>query len=226
MKSTLLAILVLITLNVMGQDSTCVNADPADSLVVYTPDFKFKRGIYLTYEDFKNNSPLPLSAIKTDLDSNSIHFFKDILSHKKIYIYENGQLRWLKNTEYWGYSDGRRVYCNSYGRFARLDIIGSICFFVKVSPMLDFNDAFYSHAYTHITRRNMMDPGRKTQADKYIMNFETGEVFLLNKKQLTNLFSKDAELLNDYKKFKGKKDVKTFMFIMKYNQKYPISFLK
>ncbi|WP_156026962.1 hypothetical protein [Sporocytophaga myxococcoides] len=226
MKSTLLAILVLISLNVMGQDSICVNADPADSLVVYTPEFKFKRGIYLTYEDFKNNSPLPLSAVKTDLDSNSVHFFKDLLSHKKIYIYDNGQLRLLKNTEYWGYSDGRRVYCNSYGRFSRLDIIGSICFFVKISPMLDLNDAFYSHAYTNITRKNMMDPGRKTQADKYIMNFENGEVFLLNKKQLVSLLSKDAELLNDYNKYKGKKDVKTFMFIMKYNQKHPISFLK
>jgi hypothetical protein len=226
MKRLILAAFVLVTLNVMGQDSLSVDTDPEDSLVVYTPDFVFKRGIYLTYEDFKNNSPLPLSAIKSNLDTNSVHYFKDLLSQRKIYIYEDGKQRLLRNNEYWGYSDGRRVYCNSYGRFARLDIIGSICFFVKVSPMLDFNDLYYSHAYTHITRRNLMDPGKKTQADKFIMNFETGEVFLLTKKQLVNLLAKDPELLEDYKKFKGKKDVKTFMFILKYNQKHPITFLK
>ena len=47
-----------------------------NEMVKYTPDFRFKDGIYLNFEQVKNNSPIPKAKLLTSVDYNDREFFK------------------------------------------------------------------------------------------------------------------------------------------------------
>ena len=61
----------------------------ADSLIRYTPDFKFRDGIYLNFDMVKTNSPIPKAKLLTSVDNNDKDFFNQVISGEKIYYYDN-----------------------------------------------------------------------------------------------------------------------------------------
>jgi hypothetical protein len=54
-------------------------------MVKYTPDFRFKDGIYVNFDQVKSNSPIPKAKLLTSTDYNDKEFFKKILGSDKIY---------------------------------------------------------------------------------------------------------------------------------------------
>ena len=60
-----------------------------EGMVKYSPDFKFKDGIYLNFEQVKFNNPIPKAKLLTSVDYNDREFFKRILEMDKIYFYDN-----------------------------------------------------------------------------------------------------------------------------------------
>ena len=62
-------------------------------MVKYTPDFRFKDGIYLNFEQVKLNSPIPKAKLLTSVDYNDREFFKKIFEMDKIYFYDNMGVR-------------------------------------------------------------------------------------------------------------------------------------
>ncbi|NJK86819.1 MAG: hypothetical protein HC906_13430 [Bacteroidales bacterium] len=67
------------------------NAQKTDTsgLVKYTPEFKFKDGIFLNFDQVKNNNPIPKSRIIVDFGYNEPDFFDRILQNKKIYFFDH-----------------------------------------------------------------------------------------------------------------------------------------
>lgn len=51
-----------------------------------SPASKFKDGIYLNFEQVRNNDPIPKAKILTSADYNDKEFFKDLLASDKIYF--------------------------------------------------------------------------------------------------------------------------------------------
>ena len=49
-----------------------------DGRVKYTPDFKFKDGIYLNFDEVKTNSPIPKAKLLTSADYNDREFFNKV----------------------------------------------------------------------------------------------------------------------------------------------------
>ena len=43
----------------------------AQQRIAYSTELVFKEGIYLTFQDFKNNNPVPITYIISDLDIRS-----------------------------------------------------------------------------------------------------------------------------------------------------------
>src|SRR5687767_11858453 len=70
-----------------GKVETVVMADYtylySDS-IPYSKDFKFTPGIYLSFQDFKNNGPIPVSRIVSNYDKNSLDFFKKELQKAQV----------------------------------------------------------------------------------------------------------------------------------------------
>lgn len=189
-------------------------------MVQYTKEFQFKSGIYLSYSDFRNNSPITASQVISDYNKTSRDFFEKVLS-RNTFTYQDalGKQQTVKTSEVWGYCANDIVYINHESDFNRITIIGSICHFIASVPMRIgvadpfYNDPFYNPPqYTYVMQQ-------------YVMDTETGKVFEFNVTNMEILLSRDDAL---YKEFSGlkrkKKRDSIFLYLRKYNEKHPIYF--
>ena len=103
---------VVPVLSVFGQDSI------RTEMVKYTPDFRFKDGIYLNFEQVKNNSPIPKAKLLTSVDYNDREFFKKLLEMDKIYFYDDmGVRQEVAKSNIWGYVTEWCNICSGAGKF-------------------------------------------------------------------------------------------------------------
>jgi len=189
--------------------------------IQYTKDFEFKNGIYISFLDFKNNNPLPASQLISDYNKNSREFFDKVLSKSTFsYIDSAGKEQTLKTDEIWGYCANGIIYINHGTDFNRVTIIGSIFHFVATIPMkvgmsdpLNYNDPFYNpQQYTYIS-------------EQFVLDYETGKVLEFNVSNMEALISRDEMLYKEFTAFKKKKKRNSiFLYLRKYNEKYPIYF--
>lgn len=163
------------------------------TLVKYTPNFKFKEGIYFNHNDFKNNKPLPCERIIFESDCDQNNFYQKLLQNKVIkYLnFENDTVE-IESRKIWGYCKGNSIYVLPQ-RFqfasepARLIIIGRICTYM-------------------LTESNSVGPGgsgysyNSYKAVEYMMNFETGSYQVLTKSLIEEYLIADDELYKEYKK--------------------------
>ena len=59
------------------------------AMIRYSPEFKFKDGLYLKVEDVKTNDPIPLARIVTDLGSYNKDFVAEMIGSEKIILYDD-----------------------------------------------------------------------------------------------------------------------------------------
>ena len=74
----------LVTLIVAVIAVGLTKAQQGDTLVQYTPDFKFRDGIYLNFDMVRSNSPIPKAKLFTSVDYNDKDFFDQVISSAKI----------------------------------------------------------------------------------------------------------------------------------------------
>lgn len=188
--------------------------------VMYTRDFQFKNGIYLSYSDFKNNSPLNASRIVSDYNKASRDFFEKVLSKNSFtYLDTAGKQQVVKTNDTWGYCANDIVYINYGSDFNRVTIIGSICHFVAAVPVkIGISDPFYNdpfnnpQQYTYVTQQ-------------YILDTETGKTLEFNVTNMEFLLMRDELLYKEFAAFKKKKKRDSiFLYLRKYNEKHPLYF--
>ncbi len=87
MKRTVVTLIALLIATGM------ITAQQGDTLIQYTPDFKFRDGIYLNFDMVKSNNPIPKAKLFTSVDYNDKDFFDQVISSEKIYFYDNMGVR-------------------------------------------------------------------------------------------------------------------------------------
>ena len=103
---------VVPVLSVFGQDSL------RTEMVKYTPDFRFKDGIYLNFEQVRNNRPIPKAKLLTSVDYNDREFFKRLLEMDKIYFYDDmGVRQEVDKKQYLGLCTKWCNICTGAGKF-------------------------------------------------------------------------------------------------------------
>lgn len=197
------------------------------NLVEYTPEFKFKEGIYLNFGQVKNNSPLPKSRIISATDYSDPDFFDKILDGKHIYYYDNiGNKNELKTDRIWGYSRNGFIYIRMDDGYFRITLIGAVCHFIasETTYTTHYNSPYYYNSY--------MDPYRTypstyptTEMRQYILEFETGRVLDYSDESLEVILMLDPELHDEYASLSNKKKKQLkFMYMRKFNQRNPLYF--
>ena len=225
-------------LSVSGQDSIRVE------MVKYTPDFRFRDGIYLNFDQVKANSPIPKAKLLTSVDYNDREFFKRLLEMDKIYFYDDmGVREEVSKTDIWGYARNGVVYVQVQGNFNRITFVGNICHFVADITTYDnryynnpygYYDPYYSPYYGY---GNYYSPyyspyyyspyGQssmpRTEVKQYIIDFESGKVLEFDVDNTELLLMKDDQLYEEYVQLsnKKKKDL-MFVYIRKFNEKHPL----
>lgn len=214
MKIKLVAILLFLTTNIFAQNGQ----------IKYTTSFKFKDGIFETFEQVKNNKPIPKSQILTNIDYKSYDFFERLFEQKTITVYDNlGVKRDINPENIWGFSNKGVLYININGTFNRIPVFGKISHFIADKTFVEY-DPYYSNN-RYYNPYNTQQYTTKTVMMQYILDFETGKIYDFNYQTVEKLIADDIDLYEEFSKLKRRKKKKLkFLYIRKYNKKHPVYF--
>ncbi len=192
--------------------------------VKYTPAFKFKDGIFINFQQVKDNNPVPKSQILTTIDYNTFDFYNKLFLNKYITIYDNlGIQKKINTSRIWGFSNRGVLFINLNDEFNRIPVFGSISHFTANKTIQEYDPYRYNNSYYYYN-----DPySEKTVLMQYLLDFDTGKIYNFDVKSVEAVISKDPELYEEFSKLsKRKKNKLKFVYIRKYNQKHPIYFPK
>ena len=228
--------------------SGIITAQGGDTLVQYTPDFKFRDGIYLNFDMVKTNSPIPKAKLFTSVDYNDKDFFDQVMSAEKIYYYDNlGVRQEIEKDAIWGFARNGVLYARVQKTFNRITFFGSIIHFVADVTTVSqgynpygYYDPYYSpyrsyyspSGYSPYSSR-YYDPyyyggypsgnTSRTDLQMFMIDFETGKSYEYNTENLEALLMKDPELYEEFVSMRNKNQKKMmFVYLRKYNEKHPV----
>lgn len=220
-----------------------VEGQEREGMVKYTPDFRFRDGIYVNFDQVKLNSPIPKAKLLTSTDYNDKEFFKKLLESEKIYYYDGmGVRQEISVGSIWGYARNGVLYIQVQNNFNRITFVGSICHFV--ADVTTYDNRYYSpygsgyydpYYYSPYGYGNYYTPynsyyspyGRNTMSKneikQYLIDFENGKTLEFDQKNTEILLMRDSELYEEYVRLsrKERKDL-MFVFIRRFNEKNPL----
>jgi len=221
-----------------GQDTT--------NMVKYTPEFRFNDGIYLNFDQLKENSPIPKAKLLTSADYNEREFYSKVFAADKIYFYDElGVRQEVAKDQIWGYSRNGVIYVMIQGNFNRITFVGSICHFVAdITTTYDnrnnyyspygYYDPYYYSPYSYYgyggynPYGSYYSPYGSTQSSRnelkqYIIDFETGKVMEFTVDNVKLLIMKDPVLYEEYVQLAKKKQKELmFVYVRRFNEKNPL----
>ncbi len=238
----LLASIVLITCQL---GTIPIMAQAKDTLVKYTPDFRFKDGIYLNFDQVRANNPIPKAKLLTSTDYNDREFFKKLFESKKIYFYDGMGIRQeVEANNVWGYARNGILYVQIQENFNRITFIGSICHFVAdvttydprynspygyydpysyyspYSPYYGYGNYYSPYGSYYSPYRNNMS---RNELKQYLIEFETGKILEFDIENTELLLMKDSQLYEEYVQLSHKKKKELmFVYIRRFNEKNPL----
>lgn len=191
--------------------------------IKYSISFKFTDGIFLNFEQVKQNKPVPKLKIVTNISYERYDFFEKILNNEEIQLYDKiGNVQLIKVSEIWGFSNKGVLYINYNEEFNRIPFIGKIGHF---TANMTYTNNNYPNRYGNYN--NYYPNSTGTELRQYLIDFETGTIFDFDYKTVEILLMKDLELFDEYNNLKKRKKRKLkFLYIRKYNKKNPLFFPK
>ncbi len=204
---------------------SCLAQLDSTGYIKYTPEFKFREGIYLNFDQVKTNSPLPKSRIITSDDSEDPDFFDKILNKDIIQYYDNlGNKTNLYVKNVWGYSRNGFIYVKMEDGFYRITLIGLISHFIANQTVYEsYYPSYYNYYYDpyHMSPY----PSTTTEMRQYLLDFSTGRILDYNENSLEVLLMQDPALHDEYSSLSRKKRKRLkFVYIRKFNEKNPLYF--
>jgi hypothetical protein len=200
MKKYIIAVTLLIFVNTFSQSSDekkLINAKINSSKYAIINDSIKKPGIYLNFEEFRDNNPsinLNYKIISKEEKYNAGFMKSGLL---KFYAIDIPKKEGRKIGEVFGFSDGKQFYII-------YDLSGD--FFPNFLHNFNFNQINYVGKYCYYeiigtsTAGNFSVPTLQIK----ILNLKTGERKLLTKKLLIEIISDNPELLEKFNKDENK----------------------
>jgi len=197
-----------------------------DSIVVrtsikYSAEFRFKDGVYLTFEHFKNNNPIPYRNIIIPKIPDMTLLSDYLLSTDSILFSDvDGKKYRIAANEIWGYSKNGFPQILYNGEFNRIPILGAISHFVANKTIIvDRYQDPYSYRYGTTTRSQIQN----TELYEYLLDFETGKVAEFGEKSVEVILMRTPELYDEFNELsKSKKRKLKYVYLRKYNDLNPI----
>lgn len=217
-------------------------------MVRYTPDFRFKDGVYLNFEQVKENNPIPKAKILTSIDYNDREFFRKLLENDKIYFYDNlGVRQEVTKNNIWGYARNGVLYVQIQENFNRITFVGSISHFVADITTYDsrynnpygygsYYDPYYYSPYGYNSYYSPYSPYgsyyspyrsnmSRNELKQYIIDFDNGKVLEFDIHNTELLLMKDNQLYEEWVSLpRRKRKEMMFVYIRKFNEKNPLYF--
>jgi hypothetical protein len=194
--------------------------------VTYTPDFEFKEGIYLNFEQVKNNMPVIKSRILISVDYNDNQFFDVLLSKPVITYYDDYGMKQDVNVKsIWGYCRNGILYVRMYDNFCRITYVGRISHFVAniTTYQSAYSDPYYYNPYYYYRYWNQPRNYASTELRQFVMDFDAGKIYDYTDESIEILLMRDPELHDEYMSLRNKKKQQLkFYYIRKFNERNPL----
>lgn len=198
---------------------SCVSILQAQSdSVLYTQGFAFNTGIYLDYAQFRSNSPIPKSALVFEGDTARLDFLRLLLTKDQFQWRDTaGIVHTTRTVSTWGYCENKSIFIRWNYSFNRIAVIGSVCHFTAY-----VTDYMYTGPGTAPSRQ-YGTPVESLQ--QYVLDTKTGSIYDFNPRTMEYILQRDAVLFAEYSVLKKKqKKEQAFLYLRKYNEKYPLYF--
>lgn len=182
--------------------------------IAYSREFKFKEGLFLNFEQFKKNDPIPKSAIVSSYPQTQVDFLSQVLTSKYVtYKSADGLEHKVEPLSLWGYCQNRSIFINFKDDFNRVNVIGNLCLFTAVVSLpMSYHDPMNNYGI------NTQDEIRQ-----FILNTSTNKIIDFNVSNMEIILKDDPELYSEFMKMKKrKKSDSIFIYLRKYNENHPL----
>ncbi len=223
MRSALLLLIIIFGGQILfaQQDS--------QSMVKYTPDYRFKDGLYLNFGQVKQNDPIPAARVISKETPGDFNFFRNLVKEETIgYFDDFGSKIELKADQVWGFCQDGKLFINHNGEFNRIPIVGQVCHFIAdVTVYESYNDPYFYDRYDYYYNPYHQRPYNRTSKSRemrqYLLRFDSGEILPYDRESILIVLMEDAELYDEYSKLRKRKQRDLmFFFLRRYNEKNPI----
>ncbi|MDA3910389.1 MAG: hypothetical protein PF448_03410 [Bacteroidales bacterium] len=204
---------------------SCAFAQVGDSLkmVKYDLSYEFDDGIFLAFDDFRNNKALPFS--QTNLPSpREIDPEQALIEAGKLdYFDQFGNRKTISIENIWGYAYQDRIHIYYLGGFHIIPYIGSISHFVAqvIIQQNRMHDPFYDPYYRYT------GPSSYTRAEnlQLMLDLKNGKTYRFSHETVGELIKSDKALHQEFMDLRKRKKKKLmFYYIRQYNEKNPVYF--
>ena len=229
MRYTIIAILILFSFTAGFTQNDSVKQ------VKYTPEFQFSSGLYLDFNQMRNNNPITSVRIVSNDDPLDFNFFRNLVKNKKIgYFDEFGAQQEVSTVAIWGYCQDGKIFIQYNGEFNRIPIIGRVCHFIADVTVIDtrydpyysdyYNSGYYNSGYYNPYYSRPYNRTTKTkEMRQYLLDFETGKILNFDRESVLVILMQDPELYDEFMKVKKRQQNDLlFFFLRRLNEKYPV----
>jgi hypothetical protein len=191
--------------------------------VIFDETSALTEGIYISYEDFRRNSPVTKHEIETNLNKDQLDFFGKVIDQLKFTYTRNGTSQTVEAKNAWGFYQNKTLYVNYKEVFYRVPVFGAICYLVAIVEVPTYYPGYYGPGFGGTVGGNV----KTREVREFIINFYDGQVQELNFEIVEKLLSRDEALYKEFKALKRKKKKELVSrFIKRYNELHPVYFLK
>jgi hypothetical protein len=160
--------------------------------------FFTKKAIYLSFEEFRNNTPSitghTLKLLETDQYVRSIEYDNDLLDTVKKY-----------RRQVWGFSDDQNMYIKYGGSVGRVIEWGVYCVFT----------------YVRNVEINMVSHEKEPRSFYYVLNYASGEIEEMKANRVRKYLADDKNLAEEYKN-EDDKEGQMLEYLRRYNRQHPL----
>jgi len=198
--------------------------------VKYTPEFQFSSGLYLNFNQVRENNPIPSVRIISNDDPLDFNFYRNLVKNKKLgYFDELGAQQEISTANIWGYCQDGKIYIQYNGEFNRIPIIGRVCHFIADITVIDthydpyYSDYYNSGYYNPYYSRPYNRTTKTSEMRQYLIDFETGKVLNFDRESVQVMLMRDPGLYDEFMKVKKRQQNDLlFFFLRRLNEKYPV----
>lgn len=191
--------------------------------IPYTPEYRFKDGLFLNFDQVKNNMPILKSRIITTVDFNDPDFFNKILVNEEISYYDElGMKQNVKIKSLWGYAKNGNLFIRMYDNFNRITYVGNICHFIATIYVTyqSYYDPYYYNPYYYYRYGDRPMNYSRSEIRQFIIDFENGKIMDYDESNIAIILMRDPELHDEYEGLKKRKQKQLkFYYIRKFNER-------
>lgn len=201
----------------------CKNSMAQDS-VAFSGDFRLYEGLYLSYDEFRYNWPIPKEKIITKINKDQLDFYSKLIEQEFIdYQERDGSISKIRSEKVWGYCQNNIIFINQNKNFFRIPVFGAISNFIGTVEVVGYTPGYNAFINAPIGT----SPTKTIEMRQFLFDFYSGEIIPFSVEQLEEYLKRDDAVYKEYMALgkKKKKELAT-KYIRMYNEKHLVYFPK